>query len=198
MQQIKTILTDPARPTPWWIYVGEAGVERMIECLDYWMTEKKDVRRILPIHQEQTRKHDMARSNPFESMKQMGSSEGYINTAKENRARRHAELEEWLDTAPHDMLAYMGFSTPEKRASLKTNKKMREYVIDLLIDGENDTSFSGRTFKEKEWYQFAGVYFPPPELWDRHPEFSKFRLLYKDKTFSLALQNRVCILLRHK
>lgn len=68
---------------------------------------------------------------------------------------------------------------------------MREEIINTMLKEKYSGTTFGNMHKEQDWYQFALCYLPPPELWSRHPELEKFRLLYKEKQISSALKQRV-------
>jgi hypothetical protein len=120
-----------------------------------------------------------------------GVSSKWAQQVKDSNAQQRAHWEQMLDTAPDWALKELGLNNPAGRKRLKEDKELREKMIDMFLKETRSGTLEGNMLMEKEWYSIAWGYLPPPELWSRHPDFQKFRLLYTDKQFSPALKKRV-------
>ncbi|KIJ65506.1 hypothetical protein HYDPIDRAFT_130715 [Hydnomerulius pinastri MD-312] len=173
---------------PSWIFITSSSKDAIIKTLEYWLTEtRKTAAGILAVHQPE-------RSKDVTNTILSGSfiSDEFKDLMHNKVEKRRAQVSAAYDQFTISQMRQFGWipsdvSDAEAKRLAATQK---DQIVDGLLKVHVKGNASIRVDREYDWFKVVKAFLPPPQLWDRHPEFEKFRVFKQSfKPLSARLSN---------
>ncbi|KAI0672184.1 hypothetical protein C8Q78DRAFT_971990 [Trametes maxima] len=171
VDDLTTRLSSSPPSIPDFLHVEANSICPVLDALDYWRRTQKPTRTMLECHQysdphEQWAARDMA-------IRGGGERSGLQSELRDRFTEQRSQIETMFRTLPENQLLQLPWMPPE----IRTGRDARKFVdsnMDMLVNMIQQMSTTGRVpTHEQAFYEGVKVFFPPPELWGRHPGFKQ-------------------------
>ncbi|KAI0649800.1 hypothetical protein C8Q79DRAFT_923284 [Trametes meyenii] len=171
VKDLTTRLSSSPHSIPDFLHVEANSIPPVLDALDYWRRTQKSTRTMLGCHQY---------SNPHErwaardmAIRGGGDRSGLRSELRDRFSEQRSQIETMFRTLPENQLLQLPWMPPE----IRTGRDARKFVdsnMDMLVNMIQQMSTTGRVpTHEQAFYEHVKVFFPPPELWGRHPGFKQ-------------------------